>query len=311
MTSQLPKNVDLTYSDGSTGSLPISSWNTEGIDLTKVGDYTVTGTVKQTEYQIPFAEDRADPSVYKWQWTHEVDGKEVTETKFLMIASNDIQGDVTWQHGSPHMPFRMADTISGLADEPGNPNALIQSNGYNNKEVSLLKAGDKDSEGNAIMHSFWAPEIHEIDGRLTILFMAGYGNTWSNGKSVYMQLKQDADGHDLDPTDPDNWTVPTPIYRNDASLLNGNKQLAATASGGVGMSLDMTYFQDADGRSYYAWQQLGATYIATMDPKDPAHVTSSPVRIVTPEYAWNAAIAEGPNVTMRMASCTSCSPVPA
>ena len=106
--------------------------------------------------------------------------------------------------------------------------------------------------------------------------MAGYGNTWSNGKSVYMQLKQDADGHDLDPTDPDNWTVPTPIYRNDASLLNGNKQLAATASGGVGMSLDMTYFQDADGRSYYAWQQLGATYIATMDPKDPAHVTSSP-----------------------------------
>ncbi|MFR4831285.1 MAG: hypothetical protein ACLUA4_00395 [Bifidobacterium sp.] len=55
----------------------------------------------------------------------------------------------------------------------------------------------------------------------------------------------------------------------------------------------MTYFQDADGRSYYAWQQLGATYIATMDPKDPAHVTSSPVRIVTPEYAWNAAIAEG------------------
>lgn len=299
VTSQLPKNVDLTYSDGSTGSLPISSWNTEGIDLTKVGDYTVTGTVKQTEYQIPFAEDRADPSVYKWQWTHEVDGKEVTETKFLMIASNDIQGDVTWQHGSPHMPFRMADTISGLADEPGNPNALIQSNGYNNKEVSLLKAGDKDSEGNAIMHSFWAPEIHEIDGRLTILFMAGYGNTWSNGKSVYMQLKQDADGHDLDPTDPDNWTVPTPIYRNDASLLNGNKQLAATASGGVGMSLDMTYFQDADGRSYYAWQQLGATYIATMDPKDPAHVTSSPVRIVTPEYAWNAAIAEGPNVTMR------------
>lgn len=299
VTAQLPKNVDLTYSDGSTGSLPISSWNTEGIDLTKVGDYTVTGTVKQTEYQIPFAEDRADPSVYKWQWTHEADGKEVTETKFLMIASNDIQGDVTWQHGSPHMPFRMADTISGLADEPGNPNALIQSNGYNNKEVSLLKAGDKDSEGNAIMHSFWAPEIHEIDGRLTILFMAGYGNTWSNGKSVYMQLKQDADGHDLDPADPDNWTVPTPIYRNDASLLNGNKQLAATASGGVGMSLDMTYFQDADGRSYYAWQQLGATYIATMDPKDPAHVTSSPVRIVTPEYAWNAAIAEGPNVTLR------------
>ena len=45
------------------------------------------------------------------------------------------------------MPFRMADTISGLADEPGNPNALIQSNGYNNKEVSLLKAGVQGLRG--------------------------------------------------------------------------------------------------------------------------------------------------------------------
>ena len=301
VTKQLPKNVELTYSDGSTGSLPISSWDTSALDLDSVNEAgtTVTGTVKQTEYQIPFAEDRADPSIYKWEWTHEKDGKEVTETKFLMIASNDIQGDVTWQHGSPHMPFRMADSIAALADEPGNPDALIQQNGYNNKEVSLLTAGVKDSEGNAIMHSFWAPEIHEINGRLTILFMAGYGNVWTNGKSVYMQLKQDASGHDLDPTDPANWTVPTPIYRNAASQVNGKKDLALDANGNVGMSLDMTYFKDADGKSYYAWQQLGATYIATMDPSDPGLVTSKPVRIVSPEYSWNVTIAEGPNVTMR------------
>lgn len=299
VTDQLPDDVELTYSDGSTGSLPITAWNTDGLDLTKAGEYTITGTVKQTDYQIPFAEDRADPSIYKWQWTHEVDGKETTETKFLMIATNDIQGDCTWQHNSPHMPFRMADSIEALADEPGNADATIDANGYNAKEVSLLTKGAKDSEGNAIQHSFWAPEIHEINGRLTVLFMAGYGNQWTNGKSVYMQLKQDAEGHDLDPTDPANWETPTPIYRNAASMVNGKKDLALDANGNVGMSLDMTYFQDTDGNSYYAWQQLGATYIATMDPSDPGLITSKPVRIVSPEYAWNVTIAEGPNVTMR------------
>ena len=299
VTAQLPDGVELAYSDGSTGSLPITSWDTSALDLTKAGEYTVTGTVKQTDYQIPFAEDRADPSIYKWNWTHEVDGKETTETKFLMIATNDIQGDCTWQHNSPHMPFRMADSIEALADEPGNADATIDANGYNAKEVSLLTKGVKDSEGNAIQHSFWAPEIHEIGGRLTVLFMAGYGSQWTNGKAVYMQLKQDADGHDLDPTDPANWEAPTPIYRDAASMVNGRKDLALDANGNVGMSLDMTYFQDADGNSYYAWQQLGATYIATMDPSDPGLITSKPVRIVSPEYAWNVTIAEGPNVTMR------------
>lgn len=290
--ADLPKTVTLDYSDGSSRSLPIERWDTSAVDTSVPGEYTVTAKVKQTDYQIPFAEDRADPSVYKWAWTHEVDGKEVTETKFLMIATNDIYGDCTWQHGTPHMPFRMADTIEGLADnaETGD---VIDANGYNPKEHVLLSAGVKDSEGQPIMHSFWAPEIHEINGNLTVLFMAGYGNQWSNGKAVYMQLKKDANGYDLDPTDPANWTTPIPIYRPDGAAL------ATTASGGVGMSLDMTYFQDADGQSYYAWQQLGATYIARMDPSNPARTTSYPVRIVAPEYAWNVTIAEGPNVTMR------------
>lgn len=290
---QLPAKAELTYSDGSTGSLPIESWDTSDVDLTKVGEYTVSGTVKQTSYKVPFAEERADPSVYKWNWKHQVDGKDVTEIKYLMIATNDIYGDVTWQRGTPHMPFRMADSIEALADTPGEASGLVASNGYNPKENILLSAGAKDSDGNSIMHSFWAPEIHEIDGRLTILFMAGYGSTWSNGKSVYMQLKQDANGNDLDPTQAANWDTPHPITRSDGSAL------ATAANGSVGMSLDMTYFQDEQGQSYYAWQQLGATYIATMDPSDPSHITSTPVRIVAPEYAWNVTIAEGPNVTTR------------
>lgn len=288
----LPKVARLTYSDGSTGSLPIRSWDTSHLNLNKVGDYEVSGTIHQTSYQVPFAEERADPSIYKWHWKRQVDGHDQTETKYLMIATNDIYGDCTWQHGSPHMPLRMADTISDLADTPGKASGLIDSNGYNAKEHIILKAGDSDADGQSIMHSFWAPEIHEINGRLTVLFMAGYGNQWTNGKAVYMQLRQDEGGHDLDPTVATNWEAPRAVTRSDG------RPLALAADGTVGMSLDMSYFQDQKGQSYYVWQQLGATYLARMNPSDPSHVTTEPVRIVSPDYAWNATIAEGPNVTL-------------
>lgn len=290
---KLPASEELTYSDGSTESLPIKSWDTSSVDTGKAGEYTVTGTVKQTEYPVPFAEERADPSIDKWQWKHTVDGKVVTQTKYLMIATNDIYGDCTWQHGTPHMPLRMADSIADLADTPNDANGLIDSNGFNPKEHIILQKGDLDADGVPIQHSFWAPEIHEINGRLTILFMAGYGSNWTNGKAVYMQLKKDGNGYDMDPSVAADWEAPHAITR-----LNGDP-LALDASHNVGMSLDMTYFKDGDGQSYYAWQQLGATYIAKMNPTDPAHVTTNPVRIVAPEYAWNATIAEGPNVTMR------------
>lgn len=289
---KLPKTARLTYSDGSTGSLPIRDWDTSHLDLNKVGEYEVTGTIGQTSYKVPFAEERADPSIYKWQWKRQVDGHERVDTKYLMIATNDIEGDCTWQHGSPHMPLRMADAIADLADTPGQDSGLIDANGFNAKEHIILKAGDPDAEGQPIMHSFWAPEIHEINGRLTVLFMAGYGNQWTNGKAVYMQLKQDAGGHDLDPIVASNWERPRAVTRSDG------RPLALAADGSVGMSLDMSYFQDQKGQSYYVWQQLGATYLARMNPADPAHVTTDPVRIVAPDYAWNATIAEGPNVTL-------------
>jgi GH43 family beta-xylosidase len=285
-SSDLPANVNLTYSDGSSGFLPISSWDTSSIDTSKPGSYSVTGTVKQTQYQLPFAEERADPSVYKWEWEHGA----TTETKYLMVATNDIYGDNVNQQDSARLPIRMSDTIAGLADTPGNASGLVDATGNNPKESVIVKEGDANTDGRVITGSLWAPEIHEIDGKLTILFMPSYNNVWTDGASAFIQLKKDANGDDLDPTKAANWSAPQTVTR-----ANG-QPLSLTATGGTGMSLDMTYFQDETGQSYYAWQQLGAVYIATMNPSDPSHVTSTPIRIVVPEYAWDNAIAEGPNV---------------
>lgn len=268
---ELPTDVALEYSDGSTGSLPVATWDTSAVDTSKPGTYTVTGTVKQTEYPRPFADERADPSVYKYDFNG--------TTKYLMIATNDLYGSNIEQQGAAMMPIRIADSISGLSDAAGA------------EEIDLLKRGDTDALGSVMTGCFWAPEYHEIDGRLSILFMPCYGTNpdmWS-GRASIMQLKQDASGADLDPAIPANWTKPSKVLRADGSDLN---QIA-------GISLDMTYFQDETGQAYYVWQQLGSLFIATVDPANPTRLTSEPVRILAPEYAWDNTIAEGPNVITR------------
>ena len=270
-SASLPGAAELEYSDGSAGTLPVESWDTSAVDTSTPGEYTATGTVKQTSYPTPFSDERADPSVFKFDFNG--------TDKYLMIATNDIYGDNVFQQNQAFMPVRMADTISGLADTAGA------------KEVKLLKRGDLDARGQAMTGCFWAPEFHLINGKLSILFMPCYGSSpdmWK-GRASIMQLKQDASGADLDPTVPANWTLPEQVLRQDGKDLN----LLA------GISLDMTYFEDESGQAYYAWQQLGAIFIATMDPSDPTRLTSAPVRIVVPEYAWDNTIAEGPNVLSR------------
>ncbi len=157
--------------------------------------YDVTGTVKQTEYATPFADERADPSIFRYDWN----GQE----KFLMIATEDIYGGNIDPQGGAHMPIRVADRIEDLSD------AAIAAG--RNVEVDLLRAGDTDADGGVMTGCFWAPEYHVIGGKLSILFMPCYNGSngqpdmWT-GRASIIQLKQDAQGNDLDPAVPSNWT---------------------------------------------------------------------------------------------------------
>ncbi|GAB2558408.1 LamG-like jellyroll fold domain-containing protein [Leucobacter ruminantium] len=279
----LPQRVTLEYSDGSTAALPISEWDLSGVDTSKPGTYTAKGTVKQTKYPKPFAVERADPSAFKYDWNG--------QTKYLMIATNDLNERHVDQYGNAFMPIRIGDTLTELADvaqpDPSDPHA---------GEIHLLKKGDLDAQGKAMTGCFWAPEFHVIGGKLSILFMPCYGSNpdYITGRASIMQLQQDEAGNDLDPAEPANWSTPEWILRADG-VTNLNTDVPAANQ----ISLDMTYFQDAAGQSYYAWQSNCSTYIATLDPVQPTRLTSDPVRIVTPEYAWDNSCAEGPNVLTR------------
>lgn len=275
----LAKRVELSYSDGSKATRPVT-WDAASIsavDTSKPGTYEVSGTVKQPEYATPFADERADPSVFRWDYNG--------QQKFLMIATEDIYGGNIDPQGGAHMPIRVANSIEDLSDE------AIRAG--RNVEVDLLRRGDTDAEGRAMTGCFWAPEYHVIGGKLSILFMPCYDGAngrpdMFTGQASIIQLKKDAQGRDLDPAVPANWTKAQKVLRSNGGILNPVQTI----------SLDMTYVEDS-GQSYYVWQQLGALFIAKMDPANPTRLTSEPVRILAPEYAWDNVIAEGPNVYAR------------
>ena len=275
----LPERVELTYSDGSADTRAIA-WDqasVAAVDTTTPGAYEVTGSVKQPEYATPFADERADPSIFRFDWNG--------DEKFLMIATEDLNLNPIDPANGAHMPIRIADDIEDLSDD-----AIAAGR---NVEIDLLRAGDTDADGGVMTGCFWAPEFHVIAGKLSILFMPCYNGTngrpdmWT-GRASIIQLKQDAQGNDLNPAVPANWTKAQRVVRADGSILNPVQSI----------SLDMTYFQDS-GQSYYAWQMLGSIFIAKMDPANPTRLTSAPVRILAPEYAWDNTIAEGPNVHVR------------
>lgn len=284
--------AELTYSDGSTATRAVD-WNAGQLkrlaakaaagELGAGERYLVNGTVRQTVYPIPFAVERADPSVFAWN----LNGKPL----FMFIATEDADGNcVDPRGGATHMLLRVAESIEALSDKEGG----------REREIDLLQCGDLNSEGRMMTGCFWAPELHSIGGKLSILFMpcfdgavtnpdgtpnnrAGKPDMWT-GSCHIMQLRQDSDGNDLDPREPENWTVPGPITGPEGEPLNPIQRI----------SLDMTVIVDS-GRWYYAWQQVGSIWIAGFDPMRPTRLTSKPTQIVVPEFAWDNMIAEGPN----------------
>ena len=287
--------ADLSYSDGSTAVRAVD-WDRAALDglaedvatgrLEPGCTIAVPGRVRQSVYPVPFAVERADPSVFAWDFNG--------EPLFLFIATDDTDGNcVDPNGGRTHMPLRVASSIAELSDAAGG----------REREIDLLTCGDLNTEGRVMTGCFWAPELHVIGGRLSVLFMpcfdgeaanpdgtpndrAGKPDMWTGGCHI-MQLRKDADGRDLDPRDPANWDAPAPILTADGGTLNPVQRI----------SLDMTVIEDS-GRSYYAWQQVGSVWIAAFDPADPTRLTTTPTQIIVPEFAWDNLIAEGPNAVV-------------
>lgn len=175
-------------------------------------------------------------------------------------------------------------------DEDGQDELYIRRAG-SIKELADAKANNifKANASGEMSGCIWAPELHEIGGELYILFAAGKPS-WNTVQCHVMKLKSGGD-----PTVKEDWEAPARVKKADGSNLYDG-----------GITLDMTYFEDS-GRHYVVWSQrvIGSPngsaelFIATIDPGNPAIVTSEPVMICTPDYSWDrntTEVDEGPYV---------------
>ena len=132
-------------------------------------------------------------------------------------------------------------------------------------------------EEKGFIQTFWAPEFHEINGKLYLLFAIS-GKKWGPQCHI-MELKEDGD-----PADPNNWLPPKPVLRMDGSPLAGEDAI----------TLDMTCFRTD--RLYAVWsyrEHIGTELdtgsmlmIALLDEERPWRLASEPVLLSRPLFGW-------------------------
>lgn len=239
-----------TYSDGTTARKRIL-WDTSKVDLTKPGTAEISGKVYKPHFAFPVAFNRADPCVTKWG------------EKYYFIATNDADNNHT-------LYIREADSIEGLADAP---------------EILLLDSETYEGIGGLL----WAPEFHEIEGRLYIFHAATPGEFFFE-ESHLMSLREGGN-----PACREDWSAPRKILKKDGTEL---------CEAGKTISLDMTCFL-WEGEYYVIWSQrqflpkdLGAwLYIAKLNPQKPWMLMTDPVVLSKPDYGWannHTFVDEGP-----------------
>lgn len=165
-----------------------------------------------------------------------------------------------------------------------------------NIRVSDTLDGIASAEDHAIWSNgsdlIWAPEIHEVEGKLMIFFATGSG--WDHVQSHVMILE----GNDA--TNAADWSEPERI-----KMADGVTNLIDD-----GITLDMTCFE-WDGKWYLSWSQRRVNsgnkndhesaniYIAEYDPSEPGKLSGDTSVISRPEFGWErtrTAVDEGPFV---------------
>lgn len=253
--------AEALYSDGSR-ALKRVDWDLARVDFGKKEEgcstraYDIQGRVRREHFPFPIALNRADPCIGRWNG------------KYYFIATNDADDNHT-------IYVREADTIPELAEA---------------KEHLILDSSTYEGIGGLL----WAPEFHEINGRLFIFHAATPGEFFREESHV-MELREGGS-----PICAGDWSAPRRVVKSDGTDL---------CEAGKEITLDMTCFE-WQGEWYAVWSQrqflpkdLGAwLYIAKLNPEKPWRLLTEPVVLSKPEYGWannHTFVDEGPFALVR------------
>lgn len=246
--------AEAVYSDG-TRALKRVDWDLSEVDFEKKGVYDIQGKIRQQHFAFPVAYNRADPCIGRWKG------------KYYFIATNDADGNHT-------LYVRKGDSLEELTEA---------------EEHLILDSSTHPGIGGLL----WAPEFHEINGRLYIFHAATPGEFFWEESHV-MELREGGD-----PACREDWSAPKRVVKADGSNI---------CEAGKEITLDMTCFE-WQGEWYAVWSQrqflpkdLGAwLYIAKLDPESPWRLLTEPVVLSKPEYGWannHTFVDEGPFALM-------------
>ncbi len=249
------QKVRLVNSEGTAADKRVN-WDLSKDDISKPGKYPVTGELYVPHFEFPVAFNRADPCVTRWNG------------HYYFIATNDADNNHT-------LYMRTADRLEDLATA---------------EEHLILDSTTYEGIGGLL----WAPEFHEVEGRLYIFHAATPGEFFWE-ESHIMELREGGD-----PICREDWSRPKRVVKADGTDI---------CEAGKEITLDMTCFP-WEGEYYVVWSQrqflpidMGAyLYIATLNPEKPWMLKSDPVLLSKPEYGWannHTFVDEGPFALMR------------
>ena len=176
------------------------------------------------------------------------DGKYYFTASYPMYSADDAEG-------YSKITLRRADDIAGL---------------QNAEEVTIWTSNAEDE----IYRYIWAPEIHQINGVWYMLFTGSLNPNDVFGIRPHILKCEPGQ----DPMDPNFWHSEGKV-----------RPVAGDPLAFQTFSLDMTYFE-AGGKHYVVWAEKttgdSLLFIATIDPSNPARLTSPATILSMPEFAW-------------------------
>lgn len=267
---ELPKQVEVEYSDGSTAKMGVD-WDLSHMDFDLAhlheGTYQIQGTVKSGTYQSPLARFRADPFVAY----NEQDGM------YYLTGSNLNEKSAAGGGAYNTIVLRKADSINGLTDAE-------EVDIWTNQIVQM-----SDNRQDKITGWYWAPELHYIGGKWRIIAMGTVKSTvdGTTKNDSWAQCIFTCEGDDL--MDKNNWK-----YDGYVGETTDHQKVGA---------FDTTYFE-YDGQCYYVTPRDTKIFITTVDPEDLTTPTGPRVQISGPDRSFERNlgskqdIEEGPGVLL-------------
>ena len=193
-------------------------------------------------YQNPFITERADPFITK-----------LSDGYYYFTASYPAYKSA--ENGYDRIILRRSRTVEGLAAA---------------EEKAIWVA---HKEGIMARH-IWAPEIHEIDGRIYIFFAGANSDDVWHIRPYMLRLEGN------NPME-DSWTELGKVKASEGDDVSFNS-----------FSLDMTHFEHK-GKHYLIWAEIigdSSLFMAEIDPKEPDVLTSKPILLTKPEYDWEKVV---------------------